>query len=44
MGGEIRVGHSDLAGVTHIIGVTVRHTSGDCLPPIKQNEVIDFDI
>ena len=31
MGGKIRLGHSILASVTQIIGVTVRHIAGDCL-------------
>ena len=31
VGGKIRLGHSILASVTQIIGVTVRHIAGDCL-------------
>ena len=35
MGEEFRVGHTNMAGVTQINGVTVCHASGDCLPPVK---------
>ena len=35
MGEEFRVGHTNMANVTQINGVTVRHVSGDCLPPVK---------
>ena len=35
MGEEFQVGHTNMADVTQINGVKVRHASGDCLPPIN---------